>query len=122
MTSIAEQLKAAGLARQPHGLGGGQQGGSKVSLLYTPQEADSMDMDTVCALGSNGLSKLIGISSTFESFRALFVSRRSRCHPRPPVHPPTSGAADSFSSRAACPPPAATHRRRVLRLVTTIAS
>ena len=75
MSSIAEQLRLAGLTtRQPQGVGSGQHGGSKVSLLYTPAEADSMDMDTVCALGSNGLSKLLAISSTFDTFRDLFVS------------------------------------------------
>jgi len=71
MTSIAEQLRLAGLSRQPPS----QQHGT-VSLLFTPQEADAMDMDTVCALGSNGLSKLLAISTSFDAFRNLFVRLR----------------------------------------------
>jgi U3 small nucleolar RNA-associated protein 10 len=73
MASLAEQLKR--LAQGTPGAQGAQgaRGGVRaVSLMFTDKEAAELDMDAVCAIGSNGLEQLLNLAPTFAAYAGLF--------------------------------------------------
>eukprot|EP00045_Choanoeca_perplexa_P017837 m.268280 g.268280 ORF g.268280 m.268280 type:complete len:2222 (+) comp17650_c0_seq1:65-6730(+) len=77
MTSLAEQLEQrkfalgsssttnAGLMRQK---------ATKVSLLFDKEKAATLEDETICALGENGLQQLVTVDPQFREFEALFGS------------------------------------------------
>lgn len=69
MSSLAEQLKKLA---QGQPLGAAKGSAKAVSLLFTDKEAAELDMDAVCAIGSNGFEQLLNLAPTFAHYDGLF--------------------------------------------------
>ncbi|KAL3869078.1 hypothetical protein ACJMK2_041804 [Sinanodonta woodiana] len=74
MTSLAKQLQRLAVPHSQAVFGGDKR---KVSLLFDPKEAASIDRETFYALGTNGLEELITLYEGFQEYESSLYAESS---------------------------------------------
>ncbi|KAK3612581.1 hypothetical protein CHS0354_042081 [Potamilus streckersoni] len=74
MTSLAKQLQRLAVPHSQAVFGGDKR---KVSLLFDPKEAASIDRETFYALGTNGLEELITLYEGFQEYEGSLYAESS---------------------------------------------